>query len=59
MRQVAGQEREKNRYSAGELLDDAQHDRADEGKREIGGYNAHAADESHGTTPLVHAVGSL
>ena len=42
-----------------QLLDDAQHDRADEGKREIRGYNAHAADESHGSAPLVHAVGSL
>jgi hypothetical protein len=26
-------------------LDHAEHDRADEGKREIGGYNAQSADE--------------
>jgi hypothetical protein len=33
------------------LLENAQHDRADEGERDIGGYNAHAAGESHATTP--------
>jgi hypothetical protein len=35
---------------AGEL-ENAQHDRPDEGERDIGGYNAHAAGESHATTP--------
>jgi hypothetical protein len=43
-----------------EALEDAQHDRAYKGEREIGGHDAHAAGESHVTTPLVprNAAGS-
>jgi hypothetical protein len=43
-----------------EALENAQHDRADKGEREIGGHDAHAAGESHVTTPLVprNAAGS-
>ena len=37
-------------------LDNAQHNRADEGEREIGSHNAHAADESHADYSLGHAV---
>jgi hypothetical protein len=33
------------------LLENAQYDRADEGKRDIGCHNAHAAGESHAKTP--------
>ena len=32
-------------------LDDPKDDRADEGKREIGGHHAELADESHGRSP--------
>lgn len=37
---------------AGEL-ENAQHDRPDEGERDIGGHNAHAAGESHATDSLI------
>jgi hypothetical protein len=38
------------------LLEHAEHDGADEGQRDIRGYNAQFADEWHGRTPLVHVV---
>jgi hypothetical protein len=35
----------------GLTLDHAQHDRADKGECDIGGYNAQSADDSHGNSP--------
>ena len=42
-----------------EVLDHAQHDRADKGECEIRGNDAQPADESHGKPPLGHVAGRI
>ena len=41
------------------LLDNPEHDRADEGQGEIRGQHAQAVDESHGKAPLVYVTARI